>query len=94
MLTVGGLAGARRFPKKDRCCDCPSGRKSLRENRSRAFGPYPVNDRRVPHISLVFREMWDTAGLPLKLVEGYKKLIQGQLALPLMSSFRVLTQTQ
>ena len=27
-------------------------------------------------ISLVFREMWDTAGLPLKVVEGYKKLTQ------------------
>jgi hypothetical protein len=24
----------------------------------------------VPHISLVFREMWDTAGLPLKPVTG------------------------
>jgi hypothetical protein len=26
----------------------------------------PAANRRVPHISLVFREMWDTAGLPLK----------------------------
>jgi hypothetical protein len=34
----------------------------------RAFGLYPVTDRRVPHISLVFREMWDTAGLTLKLL--------------------------
>jgi hypothetical protein len=32
------------------------------------FGLYPRHDRRVPHISLVFREMWDTAGLPLKPV--------------------------
>jgi hypothetical protein len=31
------------------------------------FGLYPRTNRRVPHISLVFREMWDTAGLPLKL---------------------------
>jgi hypothetical protein len=29
----------------------------------RAFGLYPVNNRRVPHISLVFREMWDTEDL-------------------------------
>jgi hypothetical protein len=34
------------------------------------FGPHPVSNRGVPHISLVFREMWDTAGLPLKVVEG------------------------
>jgi tRNA(Ile)-lysidine synthase len=27
---------------------------------------YPRQKRRVPHISLVFREMWDTTGLPLK----------------------------
>jgi hypothetical protein len=27
---------------------------------------YPHTDRRVPHISLVFREMWDTTALPLK----------------------------
>jgi hypothetical protein len=31
---------------------------------------YPGTDRRVPHISLVFREMWDTAGLALKPVAG------------------------
>jgi hypothetical protein len=31
-----------------------------------ALGLYPRHNRRVPHISLVFREMWDTAGLPLK----------------------------
>ncbi len=29
---------------------------------------YPRYKSRVPHISLVFREMWDTAGLPLKPV--------------------------
>jgi hypothetical protein len=29
----------------------------------RAFGLYPRHDDRVTHISLVFREMWDTAGL-------------------------------
>jgi hypothetical protein len=28
-------------------------------------GSIPAN-RRVPHISLAFREMWDTTGLPLK----------------------------
>jgi hypothetical protein len=32
------------------------------------FGFYPLTSRWVPHISLVFREMWDTAGLPLKPV--------------------------
>ena len=42
-----------------------------------AFGLYPVTNRRVPHISLVFREMWDTAGPPLKLVEGYKRVASG-----------------
>jgi hypothetical protein len=34
------------------------------------FVLYPQTDGRVPHISLVFREMWDTAGLPLKPVAG------------------------
>src|SRR5580658_2759640 len=29
---------------------------------------YPRNNCRVPHISLVFREMWDTAGPALKLL--------------------------
>jgi hypothetical protein len=29
---------------------------------------YPRTDRRVPHISLVFREMWDTADLSLNSV--------------------------
>jgi len=43
----------------------------------RFFGSNPTTNRRVPHISLVFREMWDTASLPLELVEGYKKLTQG-----------------
>jgi hypothetical protein len=33
-------------------------------------GPYPRHNRRVPHISLVFREMWDTADLPRKSVAG------------------------
>jgi hypothetical protein len=28
---------------------------------------YPVTNSRVPHISLVFSEMWDTTGLPHKL---------------------------
>jgi hypothetical protein len=27
---------------------------------------YPGNKSRVPHISLVFREMWDTTDLDLK----------------------------
>jgi hypothetical protein len=31
-------------------------------------GLYPRTNRRVPHISLVFREMWDTAGLSHKPV--------------------------
>ncbi len=30
------------------------------------FWLHPLTNRRVPHISLVFREMWDTAGLALK----------------------------
>jgi hypothetical protein len=30
---------------------------------------YPLTKTRVPHISLVFREMWDTAGLTLKPLE-------------------------
>src|ERR1700678_3700691 len=30
------------------------------------FGLCPCHERRVPHISLVSREMWDTSGLPLK----------------------------
>jgi hypothetical protein len=34
----------------------------------RALKFYPRNQSRVPHISLVFREMWDTTGLPLKPV--------------------------
>jgi hypothetical protein len=32
-----------------------------------AFALYPRHHSRVPHISLVFREMWDTAGLALSL---------------------------
>jgi hypothetical protein len=31
---------------------------------------YPCHNCRVPHISLVFREMWDTAGLALKPQAG------------------------
>jgi hypothetical protein len=31
--------------------------------RERAFRLYPRHYRRVPHISLVFREMWDTTAL-------------------------------
>jgi hypothetical protein len=30
------------------------------------FDSIPANSRRVPHISLVVREMWDTTGLALK----------------------------
>jgi hypothetical protein len=33
-----------------------------------AFGSLPATSRRVPHISLVFREMWDTTVLSLKPV--------------------------
>jgi hypothetical protein len=34
------------------------------------LGSIPRTNRRVPHISLVFRQMWDTAGFPLKSVTG------------------------
>jgi hypothetical protein len=34
------------------------------------LGSIPATNRRVPHISLVFREMWDTGNLPLKPVAG------------------------
>ena len=34
----------------------------------RAFRLYPLTTRRAPHISLVFREMWDTTDLPFKPV--------------------------
>ena len=34
------------------------------------FGLYHLDQSRVPHISLVFREMWDTTGLPLKPAAG------------------------
>jgi hypothetical protein len=40
----------------------------------RAFGLYPVTNRRVPHISLVFREMWDTTGLTSNLLKVRRKL--------------------
>jgi hypothetical protein len=36
----------------------------------RRFGFYPRNQGRVPHISLVFREMWDTAVLPSSLLRA------------------------
>ncbi len=37
-------------------------------NKDRGSPPlrYPDDKSRVPHISLVFREMWDNAGLDLK----------------------------
>jgi hypothetical protein len=44
------------------------GKPKLNVSQERAFGLYPRTDRRVPHISLVFREMWDTAGPTLKPV--------------------------
>jgi hypothetical protein len=34
------------------------------------FGLYPVTNRRVPHISLVFRKMWDTADLASRLLRA------------------------
>ena len=43
----------------------------------RGFGLYPVTNRRVPHISLVFREMWDTTGLPSSLLKATRKLPSG-----------------
>ncbi len=30
------------------------------------LGLFPSSNRRVPHISLVFREMWDTTGVSLQ----------------------------
>jgi hypothetical protein len=33
----------------------------------------PSKNRGVPHISLVFREMWDTAALHVLLSEGREK---------------------
>jgi hypothetical protein len=38
--------------------------------RSNGLWLYPRTSRRVPHISLVFREMWDTAGLAHKPFPG------------------------
>jgi hypothetical protein len=35
-----------------------------------SVGLYPCHQCRVPHISLVFHEMWDTTGLTLKPVAG------------------------
>ncbi len=52
---VGELATSRR----------PS-RNTLAVERAAAFRSIPDTNHRVPHISLVFREMWDTAGPPLK----------------------------
>jgi hypothetical protein len=40
----------------------------------RAFALYPLHQCRVPHISLVFREMWDTAALALKPLAGLTAL--------------------
>jgi hypothetical protein len=40
----------------------------------RAFGLYPITTSRVLHISLVFREMWDTAGLASRLLKAKKKV--------------------
>jgi hypothetical protein len=36
------------------------------------LGLYPRNQSRVAHISLVCREMWDTADLSLKSADGSK----------------------
>jgi hypothetical protein len=36
----------------------------------RAFGLYPRHQGRVPHISLVFRKMWDTTALALEPSAG------------------------
>ena len=43
-------------------------RLSFKESRTR--GPVRSCVQEIRGISLVFREMWDTAGLPLKPVEG------------------------
>jgi hypothetical protein len=48
----------------------------VRTRSARAFGLYPVTNRRVPHISLVFREMWDTAGLASRLAKAKKSCVQ------------------
>jgi hypothetical protein len=43
----------------------------LKEKRTR--GPIQSYVQQIRGISLVFREMWDIAGLPLKPVEGYNE---------------------
>jgi hypothetical protein len=45
----------------------PTRRRLVRDH---DFWLYPRTNRRVPHISLVLREMWDTTGLPLKLFQA------------------------
>jgi hypothetical protein len=56
----------------------------------RAFGLYPRSNRRVPHISLVFREMWDTEGLSLKPLAGPIHLFRESTGLPALT-YRLYT---
>ena len=55
-------------------------RRSLHEGvRLSPRAPWALSrhNRRVPHISLVFREMWDTTGLPSSLLKATRKLPSG-----------------
>ena len=64
------------LPKRDRRVRCALARsKRLVGSKSKVertclLTLSAATNRRVPHISLVFCEMWDTAGLPLKPVTG------------------------
>jgi hypothetical protein len=56
-----------RFCLREQLRVCVStGERTRRSPRQQALGLYPRTNSRVPHISLVFREMWDTTGLSLK----------------------------
>ena len=53
----------------------------------RAFALYPLHQCRVPHISLVFREMWDTAALALKPLAGLTALQGCPMFAPALPGF-------
>jgi hypothetical protein len=61
---------------------CADGTRTLPENETggpspqRTLGPFPTTSRRVPHISLVFREMWDAtaAGSEVLVCPGNSKV--------------------
>jgi hypothetical protein len=46
-------------------------------NRTTPLNPVPATDHRVPHISLVFREMWDTTSLNLMAVRSRSPKLTG-----------------